>query len=49
MAAILAHAITKNTDRVPITEIERAIKRKHLFEVNPEIYTYQEEIGNGED
>ena len=47
--AVLAHAITKDTDRMPINEIERAIKRKQLFEANPEIYTYQEEIRNGED
>lgn len=47
--AILAHAITKETDQVPATDIERAIKRKHLFEANPEIHTYREDIENGED
>lgn len=47
--AILAHAITKNTDQVPVVEIERAIKRKQLFEKNPKIHTYVEEVENGKD
>ncbi len=47
--AILAHAMTKDTDQVPATDIERAIKRKQLFEANPEIHTYLEEVENGED
>jgi phage-related protein len=47
--AILAHATTKNTDQVPVVEIERAIKRKQLFEKNPKIHTYIEEIENGKD
>jgi phage-related protein len=45
--AILAHAISKDTDRVPIIDIDRAIKRKHKFEKNPNIHTYQEEVDNG--
>jgi phage-related protein len=47
--AILAHAITKNTDQVPVVEIERAMKRKQLFEKNPKIHTYVEEVENGKD
>jgi phage-related protein len=47
--AILTHAITKDTNQVPATKIERAIKRKQLFEGNPETYTYLEDIENGED
>ncbi len=47
--AILAHAITKNTDQVPVIEIERAMKRKQLFEMNPKIHTYLEEVENGKD
>ncbi|XWK87473.1 MAG: type II toxin-antitoxin system RelE/ParE family toxin [Phormidium sp.] len=47
--AILAHAITKEGDEVPDTDIDRAIKRKEQFEINPEIYTYLEETENGDD
>lgn len=47
--AILASAITKDTDQVSAIDIERAIKRKHLFEANPEIHTYLEGVENGED
>lgn len=46
--AILAHAIAKEGDQVPVTEIERAIRRKEQFEANPEVHTY-EEIEVGED
>ena len=45
--AILAHAITKDTDRVPIVDIERAIERKRQFEENPNVHTYQEDLDNG--
>ena len=38
--AILAHALTKE-DEVPSTDIERAIKRKELFEANPKAHTYE--------
>jgi len=40
---IIAHAITKEQAAVPAIDIERAIKRKHLFEANPESHTYIEE------
>jgi phage-related protein len=46
--AILAHAIAKEGDQVPVMEIERAIHRKEQFESNPEVHTYQE-IEDGED
>ena len=38
--AILAHGLTKE-DRVPPVDIERAIKRKKLFEANPKAHTYE--------
>ena len=41
--AILAHAITKEQAAVPDIDIERAIKRKSLFEENPDIHTYEGE------
>lgn len=47
--AILAHAITKDEDRVPDTEIERAIQQKAEFEANPAVHTYVEETEDGED
>jgi phage-related protein len=37
---ILAHALTKE-DQIPKTDIERAIKRKKLFEENPKAHTYE--------
>jgi len=40
--AILAHSLTKE-DKVPNADIERAIKRKKLFESNPEAHTYEGE------
>lgn len=46
--AILAHALIKEGNQVPVTEIERAIRRKEQFEANPEAHTY-EEIEDGED
>lgn len=47
--AILAHAITKDEEQVPNTEIERAIQRKAQFEANPAVHTYVEEIEDGKD
>jgi len=47
--AILAHAITKEEDRVPDTDIDQAIKRKEQFETSPEAYSYVEEAENGDD
>ena len=40
--AILAHALTKE-DQVPATDIKRALKRKRLFEQDPEGHTYAHE------
>lgn len=40
--AILAHALTKE-DRVPAVDLERALKRKRLFEQDPEDHTYAHE------
>jgi len=40
--AILAHSLTKE-DKVPEAEIERAIRRKKLFEANPKAHTYESE------
>jgi hypothetical protein len=39
-AAILAHALTKE-DAVPKADIERALKRKQLFDANPKEHTYE--------
>lgn len=47
--AILAHAITKEQAAVPAIDIERAIKRKHSFEANPESHTYVEEQEDAKD
>ena len=44
--AILVHAIVKDTNQVPIVEIERAIARKCLFESDPARYTYSAEVEN---
>lgn len=41
--AILAHAITKEEEAVPAIDIQRALRRKHLFTENPEAHTYVEE------
>ena len=40
--AILAHSLTKE-DKIPAVDIERAIKRKKLFEANPKQHTYENE------
>jgi len=48
--AILAHAITKEEEAVPAIDLERALRRKRLFEENPEAHTYMEgEEEDGED
>lgn len=38
--AILTHCLAKE-DKVPDADIERAIKRKKLFEANPEAHIYE--------
>jgi len=40
--AILAHSLTKE-DTIPVADIERAIKRKNLFESNPRKHIYEVE------
>ena len=40
--AVLSHSLTKE-DSIPPVEIERALKRKRQFELNPEKYTYGED------
>jgi phage-related protein len=42
--AILSHALTKE-DKVPATDIDRAIQRRRLYEANPKKHTYQEATG----
>jgi len=39
--AVLAHSLTKEA-AVPVTDIERAIRRKAAFEQDPEAHTYKE-------
>jgi phage-related protein len=41
VAAVLSHGIIKE-DCVPPIEIERAIKRRKSFEMNPKVHTYEE-------
>jgi phage-related protein len=41
-AAILAHGLTKE-DIVPNADIERAVRRKRMFESNPKKHTYEGE------
>jgi phage-related protein len=41
--AILAHALTKE-DKVPKTDIDRAVRRKIAFELNPALHSYEEDI-----
>jgi hypothetical protein len=41
--AILAHALTKEED-ISNADIERAIKRKVLFEANPKAHTYESKV-----
>ena len=41
-AAILTHSLTKE-DTIPAAEIERAMKRKKMFESNPKKHTYEGE------
>jgi len=40
--AILGHALT-NEDKVPATDIERALRRKNAFEADPVKHSYSEE------
>jgi phage-related protein len=40
--AILGHALTKE-DKVPKTDIERAIRRKKAFEADPQTHTYSKQ------
>jgi phage-related protein len=42
-AAILAHGLTKE-DKVPKTDIDRAMRRKAAFESNPVAHSNEEEI-----
>ena len=46
--AVLAHALTKE-DKVPVTDIERAIERRKLYESNPRKHTYQEATRRSKD
>lgn len=39
--AVVAHGLTKE-DVVPPADIERALRRKKLFEADPEKHTYRE-------
>ena len=42
--AILGHALTKE-DKIPNGDIEKAIRRKRAFELDPIAHTYWEEDG----
>jgi hypothetical protein len=41
VAAVLAHGLVKERE-VPPREIEEAIRRKRMFESNPERHTFKE-------
>ena len=41
--AILAHGLTKE-DRLPSRDIHRALQRKKVFQANPGLHTYDEEL-----
>ncbi|MCC7140557.1 MAG: type II toxin-antitoxin system RelE/ParE family toxin [Candidatus Eisenbacteria bacterium] len=41
-AAVLAHSLTKE-QRVPPTEIDKALERKRRFEADPARHTYEED------
>jgi len=41
-AAVLAHGLVKERE-VPTKEIEKALERKRLFELDPYAHTYREE------
>lgn len=43
--AILAHALTKE-DKVPKSDIERAVTRKAAFESDPTAHSHEEDIPN---
>jgi len=43
--AILAHGLTKE-ERVPVRDIERALRRKMLFQAGPERQTHLEELSD---
>ena len=42
-AAVLSHGVVKE-NRVPPREIDRALKRKAMFEADPETHTYRLEL-----
>jgi phage-related protein len=44
--AILAHALTKE-EAVPEADIERALRRKKVFERAPKLHTYRENLDHG--
>lgn len=46
--AVLCHALTKE-DKVPDTDIDRALRYKEAFERNPQGHMYEEELANGQD
>jgi phage-related protein len=41
VAAVLAHGLTKE-DRIPPADLDRAIRRKALFEKAPQAHTFEE-------
>ena len=44
VAAVISHGIVKKMAAVPPQEIERAMRRKRLFEQNPEQHTQEIEL-----
>jgi hypothetical protein len=46
--AVLSHALTKE-DRVPAAEIDRAVRRKLVYEQAPEGHTYEAALTDGQE
>lgn len=40
-AVVVSHGFVKKEARVPETEIKRALRRRALFEANPELHTFR--------
>jgi len=45
--AVLSHGFVKKSKSVPVIELERAVKRKQMFEQNPDTHTFKGKVENG--
>jgi phage-related protein len=44
--AVLAHTLTKEGE-IPVSDIERTVRRKHAFDRDPARHTYEGEVTSG--